>query len=853
MFKRERCPVISKSEEKQLIKLLSRTSPIEVKQRDQQELKLYKKISKYNPKALKIFDPSVGNTVTRLTIEGRIVPCKEEIRRCVSYYYRKTNCDGAKKIYHLAKEQFYGIGEPIIQRILNSRQDQHKKVPLFKNKAPLRPVTASAPMERHQVDLVDLRSSSVMIENTKYLYVVSVLDVFSRFLWLRAIPDKTPATVAKTLSAHYVEFGPPKYIQCDQGSEFKGVFKDFCETLGIKLIFSSSSHPQSQGKIERSHQQWKDKIRNKIVGTLETDEPYNWVDELPLLQTTYNEGFHRAIGMTPYECMFGHKSYRQQQLSKERQDSVENQVQNDDGHQNSNIETHIDFIKQLRTKALAKSTKASQKMVTRGLAISPPTEYEVGEHVYVKYKGKGKRLKRGFEISAPKVNLGTIIEAKPDKYKYKIQLKDSKKANMNVVSTVDQITSVTRELENQRRSMMPNQNRKCHCPKSKCSYQVKSECSNTMSIQCCPIYGKYACLYHIALIDDFLRKTTLMEKHQSGSEPENSYDNLIRNALELGLLERGSTPADGNCMFHCLALQLSDILNRRMSHDTVRKEVVDYLRRNPFTQDGTHLRSFLSDSDWEGYLLQMENGAWGDHLVLHAASNLYSIGIMVVSSLGEDATQFLHSTSGIDLNDQHLVLLGHLSEHHYISLEPFPAPVEDGAIAQETENEEMAEPLRTSSSSRGTVEIESVNIYLRQEIERERIDFDDNTINLLNEGRRQGVPVALDNARVYMFINEMKRRGKTYGVVDTCRGPFIFVSEDDMELFDNRAEYMDTELSFRLQNDCLRYWCENCLNDDEMSSVTDLNDNIVSIPQNLSNQYDTWLDQLKLNLKISMF
>ena len=151
------------------------------------------------------------------------------------------------------------------------------------------------------------------------------------------------------------------------------------------------------------------------------------------------------------------------------------------------------------------------------------------------------------------------------------------------------------------------------------------------------------------------------------------------------------------------------------------------------------------------------------------------------------------------------------------------------------------------------MEIESVNIYLRQEIERERIDFDENTINLLNEGRRQGVPVALDNARVYMFINEMKRRGKTYGVVDTCRGPFIIVSEDDMEIFDNRAEYMDTELSFRLQNDCLRYWCENCLNDDEMSSVTDLNDNIVSIPQNLSNQYDTWLDQMKLNLKISMF
>ena len=98
-------------------------------------------------------------------------------------------------------------------------------------------------------------------------------------------------------------------------------------------------------------------------------------------------------------------------------------------------------------------------------------------------------------------------------------------------------------------------------------------------------------------------------------------------------------------MFHCLPLQLSKILSRQMSHDTVPNEIVDYLRQNPFTNDGTHLSSFLNDNDWEEYLLQMENGSCGHHPVLYAASNLYSIGIMVVSSLGDNATQFLHSTS----------------------------------------------------------------------------------------------------------------------------------------------------------------------------------------------------------------
>ena len=59
-----------------------------------------------------------------------------------------------------------------------------------------------------------------------------------------------------------------------------------------------------------------------------------------------------------------------------------------------------------------------------------------------------------------------------------------------------------------------------------------------------------------------------------------------------------------------------------------------------------------------------------------------------------------------------------------------------------------------------------------------------------------------------------------------------------MEIFENRAKYMDTELSFRLKNDCIIYSHKNCLNDTEKSSLTLLNESIVSLPQSLANQYD---------------
>ena len=63
--------------------------------------------------------------------------------------------------------------------------------------------------------------------------------------------------------------------------------------------------------------------------------------------------------------------------------------------------------------------------------------------------------------------------------------------------------------------------------------------------------------------------------------------------------------------------------------------------------------------------------------MIYAAANLYTVGIMIVSSLGEERTQFMPSTSHSSLNGKHLIMLGHLSEHHYISLQSIAADTTD--------------------------------------------------------------------------------------------------------------------------------------------------------------------------------
>ena len=76
-----------------------------------------------------------------------------------------------------------------------------------------------------------------------------MLDVFSRFLFLRPLTSKYAAEVASTLLQLFSDVGPPKIVQSDQGGEFKGVVHYLMKSLGVHIIHSRPYHPQSQGKV----------------------------------------------------------------------------------------------------------------------------------------------------------------------------------------------------------------------------------------------------------------------------------------------------------------------------------------------------------------------------------------------------------------------------------------------------------------------------------------------------------------------------------------------------------------------------------------------------------------------------
>jgi len=62
------------------------------------------------------------------------------------------------------------------------------------------------------------------------------------------------------------------------------------------------------------------------------------------------------------------------------------------------------------------------------------------------------------------------------------------------------------------------------------------------------------------------------------------------------------------------------------------------------------------------------DGTWADHVILHAAANYFKTSIHVISSLSDRHDVNVSSERAVDCSGR--LVLGHVFEHHYVSLRP---------------------------------------------------------------------------------------------------------------------------------------------------------------------------------------
>ena len=165
----------------------------------------------------------------------------------------------------------------------------------FENKARPRPVRARTVQIRHQIDLVDMNRLRTKYKGKTYRYVLSIIDVFSRYHWLVPLQTKKSSQVARELLRIHTE-----------GREFEGAVAALCEKLGIKVVKGRPYHPQSQGKVERAHRSFKKKIMHDLL--VMGKACVNWIKSLPDCARSLNLDPKEELSWkSPFEIYYGRK------------------------------------------------------------------------------------------------------------------------------------------------------------------------------------------------------------------------------------------------------------------------------------------------------------------------------------------------------------------------------------------------------------------------------------------------------------------------------------------------------------------------------------------------------------------
>ena len=130
-----------------------------------------------------------------------------------------------------------------------------------------------------------------------------VVDRFSKMAHF--IPCNRTADASHIATLFFREivrlYGVPKTIVSDRDVKFMSyLWKSLMAKLGVKLLFSSSSHPQTDGQTE---------VVNRSLGTLLRvlikKNLKNWEECIPHAEFAYNRAKHSATNMSPFKVVYG--------------------------------------------------------------------------------------------------------------------------------------------------------------------------------------------------------------------------------------------------------------------------------------------------------------------------------------------------------------------------------------------------------------------------------------------------------------------------------------------------------------------------------------------------------------------
>ena len=269
----------------------------------------YKYLGAYNPLDEQLlYDKQTGDIYTYYDKPKNVLDkIASRHDTCYAVGKNKNDCDRimVKEIYDIPyKDRPWGTF--LIKQIIDKKQklglgvENHNKIlseELHKSKRknyPRRKIIVNHIDEIFAADLVEMQKFAKL--NRGYRYLLTCIDIFSKYSWVIPLKDKKGITIKNALEKIFNE-RKPNFLWTDRGTEFYNKqVQDLLNENNIKLYSTNNSEIKSS-VVERFNRTFKNMMYKKFTENNNTIF-YNILDELV---NNYNNKYHSTIKMSPIE------------------------------------------------------------------------------------------------------------------------------------------------------------------------------------------------------------------------------------------------------------------------------------------------------------------------------------------------------------------------------------------------------------------------------------------------------------------------------------------------------------------------------------------------------------------------
>ena len=225
----------------------------------------------------------------------KIKKSTKELNAYLSHVYvspeHPASFSGLDKLYRIAKKDFPSITRNEIKQWAENNLSYSLHKPSRRN-FKCNKVYAREIDSLWEADLAFVHD--VAKENDGVNYLLVVIDVFSKLLWVRPMKNKSARSLVQAFDSILSEKRKPEKLRTDKGTEFVNKsFQQYLKKQGIQF-YTAKNEPKA-AVVERVNCTLKSKLYRYFTGV----NSLRYVDVFQDIVDSYNNTYHRSIGRTP--------------------------------------------------------------------------------------------------------------------------------------------------------------------------------------------------------------------------------------------------------------------------------------------------------------------------------------------------------------------------------------------------------------------------------------------------------------------------------------------------------------------------------------------------------------------------